>query len=554
MSSPTLTRLEKILEFRITDRILRSACIELCRNRWYPRSTLAAYAYLRGRLEDVDRVIWYGAGTHTSQLLALDHDGFLRSRIEVVIDKGAQTQAMEVAEYSVFPISEIHCRSALPIVLSHAEFESGMQRDLLSLGIPISRLVPIYSGDGYAESLELNEHDRFPEGKWQFDDRLRILRVNVRPTAIVNSDAWSLLGSRFDVLDAALCRGGTLPFKRGTLDCRQSLQMWLALVNSLQPDVIYVHDQFTTCNIVATVTKLLFPQCVVIFEPYDWLRLFFADPKLMCSEWYWSKDEFSVAMAAESECLAWYDGIVSKEEPNAVSRIAPHAISFLPYIAYKSMRHSKRRFNGGKPSLVWAGSIISSQASSVLFGDNKILPIFKRISNQEYSIQIITGHDDMEAFAKALPEYALYVESNPTARFIPGMGRTDLIDWLSQHGDYGLLLAGDASEARQYGMATTFASKLITYLAAGLPVIVSNEFEYCAALVRKWGVGIVVSQSEIDNLHSVIAHVRYEVLKFNIRIWQQQESLDRHIENLACYINECVRLADWGMHTNGFNR
>lgn len=503
-----------------------------------------AYSYLRYRLAGAERVIIFGAGTHTQQLLALDSDGFLRGRIEAIIDNGAQMRATEVAGYSVFPLSEIHRWPTLSVVLSHAEFESGMRRDLLTLGISNQRLVPIYSDDGYAVRLEMNGYNQIPVGKWRFDDRPRILRVNVRPTAIVDSEAWSLLENQFDVIHATLCRGGMLQYKGSILDCRQSLRLWLELVETLRPDIVYVHDQFTTCNIVASLTKLIFPECTVVVEFYDWLRLYLAEPNLMCTDWYWSESELAMAIAAESECLPWYDGVVSKEEPTAVSCVAPNTYCFLPYVAKSMMRRGRDHWDKGKPRLVWAGSIISSFTSPVLFGDNRLLQIFERLAAQEFPIQIITGHNSVAAFSEALPEYASLVDLHHGIKFVEGMKRVDSIDWMSQHSDIGLLLAGDASEARRIGMATTFASKLMTYLAAGLPVIVSAEFEYCAELVREWGVGFVISRSEIDCLDSVLLSVPYEFLKFNIYTWQQRNSLDQHVEGFASYLIDCSQSAD----------
>ena len=50
----------------------------------------------------------------------------------------------------------------------------------------------------------------------------------------------------------------------------------------------------------------------------------------------------------------------------------------------------------------------------------------------------------------------------------------------------------------------TMASKLFTYIASGIPVIISKELEYMSRFVVENGIGIVLSQDEMSALSTVL--------------------------------------------------
>ena len=69
-------------------------------------------------------------------------------------------------------------------------------------------------------------------------------------------------------------------------------------------------------------------------------------------------------------------------------------------------------------------------------------------------------------------------------------------------------------------------------------MIVTEEDGNSMALVRKYGVGIVIKQNEIEHLSEIIKTCDYEKLKSNIKQAQEELSLKKHINRLIEFYNQ----------------
>lgn len=75
-------------------------------------------------------------------------------------------------------------------------------------------------------------------------------------------------------------------------------------------------------------------------------------------------------------------------------------------------------------------------------------------------------------------------------------------------------------------------SKFFTFMEAGIPVIVSQELEYVANLVREHGLGIVITQQDIDSLSALLKMADRTALQKNIHHYRQEHCMDHHIQKL----------------------
>jgi hypothetical protein len=67
------------------------------------------------------------------------------------------------------------------------------------------------------------------------------------------------------------------------------------------------------------------------------------------------------------------------------------------------------------------------------------------------------------------------------------------------------------------------------YWAAGLPVLVSDELEYMATLVRQTGAGLVVSRSELSGLAERLREVDYQALQARVVEAQARYHIERFL-------------------------
>ncbi|HET6584978.1 MAG TPA: hypothetical protein VFG69_16090, partial [Nannocystaceae bacterium] len=116
------------------------------------------------------------------------------------------------------------------------------------------------------------------------------------------------------------------------------------------------------------------------------------------------------------------------------------------------------------------------------------------------------------------------------------------VEALHGHFDYGLLLYpfdDDLVVGRRH-LQTALASKLFAYVAAGLPVLVSPELGYMAALVREHGIGLVVAKSELSTLGPRLASVDYAALCAAVTRAQPEFCIEHHLDGVLSLIGKAA--------------
>lgn len=79
---------------------------------------------------------------------------------------------------------------------------------------------------------------------------------------------------------------------------------------------------------------------------------------------------------------------------------------------------------------------------------------------------------------------------------------------------------------------TDMGSKMINYIEAGLPMIVSDQMEYIAEIVNKHGLGFVINAKDLKNLREIIEKQDYPQLKRNIKKFQEEFKMSKAIKEI----------------------
>ena len=102
----------------------------------------------------------------------------------------------------------------------------------------------------------------------------------------------------------------------------------------------------------------------------------------------------------------------------------------------------------------------------------------------------------------------------------------DFVQRITEY-DYGLfmLLARDMQAGEHYNYYMAY--KFLTYLRAGLPIVIDADNRYLAGLVDRYNLGVVFEPDEIERLPSVLNNTDLAALKRNVVEYRSEFSLEK---------------------------
>ena len=130
----------------------------------------------------------------------------------------------------------------------------------------------------------------------------------------------------------------------------------------------------------------------------------------------------------------------------------------------------------------------------------------------------------------------------PRMRVLDGVPPDQLSETLAPY-DFGILvMVFDDSVLRiGHGQRTgVVANKIFSYLEAGLPVIVSAEYEEMARIVREHGLGLAVASDELPALGSILEEFDYATAAANVRRYNETHGMAQEIGRLIALYDAAV--------------
>jgi len=77
-------------------------------------------------------------------------------------------------------------------------------------------------------------------------------------------------------------------------------------------------------------------------------------------------------------------------------------------------------------------------------------------------------------------------------------------------------------------LKTSIGNKFLSYLEAGIPIIINDELEFCADLVRKYNCGVVISEKDLSNLREVLEKQDYQKLLLGVKRAREDLRLSKY--------------------------
>jgi hypothetical protein len=272
--------------------------------------------------------------------------------------------------------------------------------------------------------------------------------------------------------------------------------------------------------------KSLSPDLRVVQEIYDWMGSFVGEghEQAFADEGVFSLGEIDLMRDAERYVRNELDGFVYKDGGAPMAKMLANARSasaaIVPAPPHALWPQEFPRLKGtslaGATRVVHAGQIRSRNASRRVFGDIMCLDVFRELTSQGIDVDAFPSFYKDEAHRQQLfGDYLEEQQQNPRFRLEQRLSMVELIHRMHGRYHYGSLLYhfDDDLAVGKAHLAGATASKLFTYLAAGLPILVSEELEHMASIVRENGFGLVLSRSEIPTIGARLRDAYPELLR-----------------------------------------
>jgi len=315
------------------------------------------------------------------------------------------------------------------------------------------------------------------------------------------------------------------------------------LRGSRQVDLVYVQAHARQVHLGRMVKEIL-PGVKVVQEVYDWMETVVPDAERAEAEGYFTKNELSRIIACERWLRDNLDGFIYKNTGRwmeaACRRARAPSLRLLPcHSARLRKRPVPRR--GGAPRLLFTGKIAPSSWSRSYYGDVMLEKVFQVLLRQGMEVTAYpTPVVPVDSFERQYAEYHTLARLWPAFRFEPPASLDQVIA-VGRDFDYGLMLYSfEGVRVGKEHLKGAMASKMFTYLAAGLPVLVSRELESMAAFVERHQVGLVLSDDMLPRLREALETVDLHRLKENVEKVQERYVMENFAGRLLRFFDMVV--------------
>ncbi|MBM2834017.1 MAG: Beta-1,6-galactofuranosyltransferase [Candidatus Brocadiaceae bacterium] len=315
------------------------------------------------------------------------------------------------------------------------------------------------------------------------------------------------------------------------------------ILNEIKPYIIHVQGSMLGSDFLCMLAKLL-SSSKIVFEFYDVPSLTINMEDSISA---WGKKNTELGFFAEQFACENADGIIlgySREAAEILKKqynIKAQILEFHTYVCNEFLTNgNKTKFSqkDGKIHLVYGGYVYTANIPKNVNDSYQFVELIKEITRQGIYLDIYTSpHISAIKFEQLFADYIALSKENNLFRFMKGFPPHEAVNEFSQY-DFGMLHLFDHGSFLNKSNKIRLPGKFFFYLEAGLPILISEEFEYGSKLVREHEIGIVVSQKDIYNLSQIIPLYDYEKLRKNVITAREKFSMETHIDKLIGFYEE----------------
>ncbi|MCG3770494.1 MAG: hypothetical protein JW384_01644 [Nitrosomonadaceae bacterium] len=264
----------------------------------------------------------------------------------------------------------------------------------------------------------------------------------------------------------------------------------------------------------------------------------------------WGKTDTELDFFIEPYGFEAMDGVITSvhciDAGKALHEKYESTVPMIEFLAYPCEEFiptagSKYSDEDGKIHLVYGGHVSPSNLPKEIFGDVQFHPLIDKITKQGMIFEMYpTPYMSPIRVKEIFADYINLAAANPLFKYYPDVSFKDALRQAARC-DFGLMAY--LFEKGCYGEDHTrwvIPTKFYKFIEVGLPIVVSEEVQHIAQLVREYDIGVVVSQKDLDNLVEILSAVDRRKLAANVRRARESMSVRRHIKSLVDFYAEAV--------------
>jgi hypothetical protein len=482
---------------------------------------------LRGK-----KIVLYAAGKHTLELF-----GFLNKDINIVAIVDDNPVVDSICGVRVFKADALSSIVYDVVVISNYFFIKQILNRLSALGVDSKKIFNFYSID-IDSSHYLDFCESLP--KITREDKPTILLI----VPFENSDHItrfsSLLKENYSLYKVyylnATYRDKNTNFKE-VVRTEITLLPLLKYIEDNRANIDFiVLNTIPGISHIAYFVKKIFPEIKLVITSMDFLTSFGSKNKVVRG--LEIADRYDFEKKCEKFMISHADGFISsisgKWAENFLYSKNPKSFQIYNCLS-KNIFINIQKQKAQKPLLCYAGGILPTHFDKHISADIKMIKVVVPALESGcrfdvYGTAATTG--EQKAF---YADYFALADKNTDFRFLPFLPIDELVKKIC-HADFGVMYY-DFSVAKKekilkHHLESVIPTKVFTYLAAGLPVLISKELKATHEFLMDNGVGISVSQKDIANIKFLIDKADYGRLKENVGIFQSNFCIENKISEM----------------------
>ena len=536
----------------IRNKQVESDIRKIIKRYWLINNFELTWAYLESKvlLPDTDgrlkRFAFHGAGVCTTALLECAKKSNKLKGLVAILEKdpkkvGESSFPVPVLSTEVAPHLDVDC-----IIISSKPSETSMINNLLQLGVDKNKIVKVPEVDVTFLGSKVEDFLRVVNSVSSGMKRILFVSIYSQNIPLMEIIVRGLKATtKYELFGVYLLEHPDKEIFDHMFFCNGSLRNMVEILTQINVDLIYVqgHGLWT---LLSPLIKAIRKDIPVIHEVYDWVENIIDESEdIPEKERIFKSEELRSIRFSERFLRNEIEGFIYKDGGEPMKKLlktsSSPSLQFLPYFPKSWMTNVKTKPEE-KPRLVFAGTVVAT-SSSKIYEDVKLLPLARDLTRQGFPFSIYNSTIYSTQQLKVhFDDYIEEAKINPLFEFNSGIPLPDIIPYLSERYEYGLMLYffnDDLLIGRKH-LKASMASKIFTYLAAGLPILLSEELENMVQLIKKHQIGIVMSRKDIGNIRATLARYSYEELRENVRTAQHELCLEKHKHKFIKFIESII--------------
>ena len=283
--------------------------------------------------------------------------------------------------------------------------------------------------------------------------------------------------------------------------------------------------------VILDLLKSCAPDIKILLYIYDWLPLFcpYAHKEILQKFLQLPLPYLEREYAVFDEIVKGniVDALIFKDGGDEIEPLANSTVPrlFIPaYLSTKLYQSPAQEYD--KPNkFIYLGKLFTSgDYVRELFSDAFLLDIFQSVSRQGFFIDVYY----VDSPPHSVDAYKDHFKKNPSVQILEGKPLNELLPEIAGKYHWGYLINNylDDYSVIQKHVEAALPARIFSFMALGLPIVVSSELSFSAEFVRKHGVGITLPAGKIDRLEEIISDVDYGRMQEQVLTLRQEMSLE----------------------------